>query len=299
MIIAEQDLGTPVGGTYPEFRYPCPACGSRDNLAVNVEKGTGHCFGCDLRVFVKKIEDYTRPYELIDLDDLFKEEEVEGQVIIPNHIWEHITRPLSLEGLEYLHRRGFTGDEISYYGIREGSVLYHGRVIIPTYNAQGQITFFVARDYTGTAEKKYLNPPKQLCRAGDNIWGLNNARSSPAIIICEGVFSAMAVNHYLNSQKAVAVFGKVLKDNQVSELLATRASVFWLCLDADADLSTRQWADALSRSGRVVKLCKTPSIYGEHADVCDMTREQFLRNLSAATDYDPLQLVISELEASR
>lgn len=109
MIIVEQDLGSPVGGIYPEFRYACPACGSKDNLAINLEKGTGHCFGCDLRVYVKKTEDYARQYELIDLPGLFQEEDIkESHVIIPDHIWEHITRSLSVEGRQYLYQRGFT-----------------------------------------------------------------------------------------------------------------------------------------------------------------------------------------------
>lgn len=184
------------------------------------------------------------------------------------------------------------------YRIKEGRGLYHGRVMIPTYDQEHRVSFFVARDYTGTAAKKYLNPPRQLCRAGDNIWGYDQVLTSPVVIVCEGVFSAIAANRYLGSRKAVAVFGKMLKDTQISRLLSTRASVFWLCLDADADLSMRQWADALTRSGRSVKLCKTPRSYGEHADVCDMTRDQFLENLRQGQDYDSLELEIKKLEAS-
>lgn len=293
-VMSESELGEAVGGNYPELRYPCPNCGSRDNLAVNMDRKCGRCFSCDLTVKIKEIEEFKRR-DLIDVAMLFTDKlEYEQRTIIANMIWRSITQPLTMPAYKYLLSRGLTDDIIRHYGICEGKSRYSNRIIVPTWNIEGQATFFVARDYTGQAQMKYLNPPKDMCQASMNIWNYQNI-TGPIVVICEGVFTAIRANQYLGGDKAVAVFGKVVKEYQVKKLLELPVSTYIVCLDADANDVAYDWGKELNRTGRKVYIATTPSMYGEHADITDMTESQFKENLSRAIVYDPEEWAIRRL----
>ena len=61
-------------------------------------------------------------------------------------MWEKSSNP-SISNLSYLKRRGLTHEDILKYNIGYcESGLFSNRVIIPSYDENGQLNFFVGRD---------------------------------------------------------------------------------------------------------------------------------------------------------
>jgi hypothetical protein len=76
----------------------------------------------------------------------------------------------------YLSQRGITIKQIVKYNIgycKDG--LYSRRVIIPSYNSDGQLNYFVSRSYYPDEKMKYKNPPisKNVICLESQIIGMN------------------------------------------------------------------------------------------------------------------------------
>ena len=92
---------------------------------------------------------------------------------------------------KYLYARGLTDIDFVRYGIgycMKGK--YADRVIIPSYDENNALNYFVARSLNPGTCLKYVNPDidKSNCIIFENLinWG-------EPIILCEGVFDAMAI----------------------------------------------------------------------------------------------------------
>jgi DNA primase len=223
---------------------------------------------------------------------------------------------LSNEARQYLYRRGLTDEIIRTLGIKEGLNLYpnkteinkvvydcrdySGRIMVPSLQEIGMVSFYVARDYTNSRPNKYLNPPQELCYASEDVWNLGNIpKDVKDVIICEGVFTAIAVNVACNRTLAVATYGKSVAGNSNSEdetvivtsqgekLLSRNFETYYIFYDKDARESTLKTARYLYNRGANVKIVNIlTDKYGEHADAADMTREEILYALRNAVVYD-------------
>ena len=84
----------------------------------------------------------------------------------------------------FLHNRGLTYKDILKYGIgycSEG--LYGNRVIVPAYDSDGQLNYFVGRDFYNS-KMKYKNPPIPKDVIGFDLY----INWDEPIVLCEGVF---------------------------------------------------------------------------------------------------------------
>ena len=90
----------------------------------------------------------------------------------------------------YLKKRGVSITDINKYNIGycEGG-LYNNMIIIPTYDADGRLNYFTARSFEKEAFVKYRNP--QASR--DIIPNEHFINWNLPIILCEGLFDAMAI----------------------------------------------------------------------------------------------------------
>jgi hypothetical protein len=149
----------------------------------------------------------------------------------------------------YLVDRNVDDQLIDFYHIIDGRGRYRNRVIVPTFNTDGTLAYFVARAYRpikmkakdGTLKDapKYLNPKGHGRK--HSVFNLSNAVAFDTIIITEGVFSAIAAG-----KNAVATYGKLVTDTQV-ELIANAAAgrEVIVCLDGDAHEQTVEVAGRL------------------------------------------------------
>jgi DNA primase len=75
---------------------------------------------------------------------------------------------------------------------------YNNRIIVPSYDANGELNYFIARDINPNSKKKY-DAPK--CNKNELIGLEYFINWDVPVILCEGIFDAIAINvmqyHYL------------------------------------------------------------------------------------------------------
>ena len=101
----------------------------------------------------------------------------------------------------YLYERGLTDYDFIKYNVgysRSGE--YGGRVIVPSYSSSNSLNYFIGRTYEGNYFK-YKNPETSK----DIIFFENLINWNQPIILCEGVFDAMAIK-----RNAIPLLGKGL-----------------------------------------------------------------------------------------
>ena len=102
--------------------------------------------------------------------------------------------------LVYLKKRGLTMLDILKYQIgycEKGR--YANKIIIPTYNADGILDYFVARSFEKEPSRKYDAPSSDK-----NIIGFENMINwNVPIVLCEGAFDAISIK-----RNAIPLFGK-------------------------------------------------------------------------------------------
>ena len=180
--------------------------------------------------------------------------------------------------MTYLRNRGVTEQDILYWKIgytTEGR--YRGRIIIPSFNLNGDLNYYVARTFTNS-DFKYLNPPASK----DVVFNELLLEWDEDLIITEGVFDAMEAG-----QNAVPLLGSTIRQNsKLFKKITQNDTPIFFALDPDAR----------KKEDRMIKLFLT---YGlevykiditGHEDVAEMGREEFLRRKENAvpitgTDY--------------
>lgn len=141
--------------------------------------------------------------------------------------------------LTYLHQRGFTEDTVAKYRLMYDPFGdYKDRVVIPFYE-NGRALYFQARDITGYAKSKILNPTKLGSNLGksDLLFNFDQAKKHKQARICEGWASAMSAG--LNG---VAISGKVASDRQL-HLLLTNWKDFWCCWIMEQSVKPLSWLE--------------------------------------------------------
>lgn len=158
---------------------------------------------------------------------------------------------------KYLYRRGFTDRDFLKYNIGYcTSGEYAGRVIVPSYNDNNQLNFFVGRTFED-AYHKYRNP-----ECSKDIIGFENLINwSQPIILVEGVFDAIAVK-----RNAIPILGKTLTKSLLRKLVDSKVEDIYIALDKDAFKKALEYTEKFLNMGKRVYLVdmedKDPSEMG-------------------------------------
>lgn len=167
------------------------------------------------------------------------------------------TSVLARKVKSYLYARGFTEEDFIKYNVGYcTSGEYSGRVIIPSYNAQNQLNFFVGRTYED-AYHKYKNP-----EASKDIIAFENMINwNMPIVLVEGVFDAIAVR-----RNAVPLLGKSISKALLKKIITSKVEDIYIALDRDAFKKAIEHAEMLLNMGKKVYLIdlqdKDPSTIG-------------------------------------
>jgi len=274
-----------------EHLYHCPYCGHhKKKMSVNFVLNAFKCWVCDTRgknIFrmVRKFGNYEQRQKYLELqgrldltefDDLFKEineEEVQQTVELPKEFISLCNKRLpatSQRPLAYLKSRGITKREIQLWKIgycNEGR--YSGRIIIPSFNNNGDCNYFIARSFVGH-KRKYLNPP-----CGRNII-FNELMIDWAepITIVEGVFDAIVAG-----ENSIPILGSTLRtESKLFQALAINDAQVYMALDADAKKKCNYMIQSMLKYDMEIFKVDTSLI----EDVGSITTEHFKKLKDAA-----------------
>jgi len=143
-----------------------------------------------------------------------------------NPLWKHKNTPDFRNAISYLKRRGVTIFDILKYRIgycERGE--YSGKIIIPSYDCDGQLNYFVSRAYYKADKYKHKNP-----KISKDIIGFDlTINWAEPIVLCEGAFDAIAIK-----RNAIPLFGKIIQPQLQKKIIEKRVKEIYICLDADA-----------------------------------------------------------------
>lgn len=330
----------PISNSGKEIIYLCPDCNDKSgHLYVNYDKNVFHCVRCgyagrSLSKLARKIGldvsyDYGRLYSEHEkeLDEILSSpKRVEATEVLDystdlSSLTEYYNlhcKMLSFEAYSYLLNRGISPESILKYGLCEGVNRYgeiftlngkeymgrdySGRILVPSLRRDGRVSYFVARDYIGGKSAKYLNPPKELGASSEDVYNLDIIETK-SVIICEGTFTALAINQALGKCSAVATYGKSIANrssdlsvrvtSQGEKLIYRNLDNYIMFYDKDALSEAYTNASYLHTRGACVKVVHVDpeGKYSDKADAADMTPDEIISHIKEAVEFD----VLSEL----
>jgi DNA primase len=130
-------------------------------------------------------------------------------------------------------------------------------IIIPSYDENGNLNYFMSRSFEKEPKIKTKNPPLSRNIIPFELfinWDL-------PIILCEGPFDALAIK-----RNAVPLFGKNIQPNLMKRLVESKVQKIYIALDNDAIEQALRFCEQLLDSGKEVYLVelngKDPSELG-------------------------------------
>jgi DNA primase len=289
-----------------EYLFYCKKCGhDKRKLSVNITKNVFKCWICDykgnnLSRIIKRYgnflqrQEWEKFVETVDLslslEELFsnKIEDEQEQVAIklPTQFipLSSTNLPLSsLQARKYLSSRGITKRDILRWKIgycKDGE--YKDRVIIPSFNQDGKVNYFVARSY-GKAWPPYKNPNVSK----DIVFNELYVDFKNDLVLVEGIFDA------IKAENAVPILGSSLReDSKLFQEIVKWDTTIYVALDPDAEKKAMKLIKSLLLYGvEVYKINVTG-----YKDVGEMSKEEFLKRKNGAklmTNEDYLSAVFS------
>lgn len=158
--------------------------------------------------------------------------------------------------IHYLTKRGITQADIVKYNIgycEDG--VYGGRVIVPSYDENGDLNYFIARSFYDDEKMKYKNPP--ISRDVIVFDGMVNWNEP--ITLVEGVFDSFSVK-----RNVIPLLGKFLLSKLKNKILEKGVKDVTIMLDSDAVEDSTKHTDWFMKNGvRVRNIIPTDKDAGE------------------------------------
>ena len=291
-VLGEINLHYPNKG---QISFDCPVCSydikgldkgdGKGNFEVNYHQGVYKCWACSEtygthgslnKLFFKWGNARIKStWKLIGGDFIKKTERKYEDIKLPKEYisftkGNKLTIPYK-EAYNYLRKRNINDEVISKYSIgytTEGK--YRGRIIVPSFDENEEINYFVSRSYVGH-KNKYKNPEAEKDKI---IFNEHMINWDNEVYLVEGVFDMFFV------ENSIPVLGKNLSDRLWKTLYDKCKNNIIVCLDGDA------WEDAqklyrkleggkLTNRIRLIKLPKDKDI-GDLGGIKNLKRIKLL-----------------------
>ena len=245
-----------------EQQHHCPFCHHhKKKLQVNLDTQQWHCWVCNSKG--RSISSLLRKLNVDkrDLDRLHKiygdepayspTEEYIIKLQLPKEFKQLHFKPSGLfnpiynKAVHYLTQRGITDSEIVKYNIgycEDG--LYSGRIIIPSYDENGELNYFIARSFYEDEKMKYKNPPVNR----DVIVFENQINWNEPITLVEGAFDAFSVK-----RNVIPLLGKFLLSKLKNKIFEKGVKEITIMLDSDAIEDSTKHSEWFMKNGIKVK----------------------------------------------
>ena len=259
------------------YSYHCPFCHHpKPKLEVNLTenregKNPWHCWTCDvrgttIRSLFKQLkvssEKFGELSSLVKTSKSIKETQVVNSVSLPKEFTRlstcNINDIYARHALAYLKNRNINKYDILKYDIGYcSSGLYAKMIILPTYDKDGTLNYFTARSFEKEPYIKYRNPSASR----DIIPNEHLINWNIPIILCEGLFDAMAIK-----RNAIPLLGKNIQSSLMKRIVTSQVDKIYIALDRDAMKQALRFCEMLLAEGKEVYLIdlqdKDPSEMG-------------------------------------
>ena len=242
--ILDDVLGPGTSMKGDEQAHYCPFCHHhKKKLQINIQTQKWHCWVCDSKG--KRIQSLLRRlhvdshklkkiYEIYGDDYVVYSNNTEDEKVelrLPNEFRSLLEEPKGLNPTfrkvkEYARKRGITQGDIKRYNIGYcDSGHYANRIIIPSYDNDNRLNYFIARSVFDEEKFKYKNPPVSK----NVIMFENQINWQEPITLVEGVFDAMAVK-----RNAIPLLGKFIPKTLNDTIYKKEVKSINILLDEDA-----------------------------------------------------------------
>lgn len=265
-----------------QISFDCPVCSDekgldhgdgKGNLEINYGKHVYKCWSCGEtygtqgplgKLFDKfGSKKQKKLYNLIKPEEL-KQEDIkrpklrlpEGYISFENSNPKFIPH---IEAMRYLTSRGITDEMIKKYKIGytvTGDFAY--RIIVPSYNSEGVLNYFVARAWV-PKKMKYKNPTAEKDQIIFNEGAVDWKKD---VYLCEGVFDSFFLSN------PIVMLGKKMSKLLFETLYTKAEGNIIICTDGDAFKDGVKLYHELNGGilYNKIKIIKLPS----DKDVCDL-----------------------------
>lgn len=265
-----------------QISFDCPVCSDekgldhgdgKGNLEINYGKHVYKCWSCGEtygtqgplgKLFDKfGSKKQKKLYNLIKPEEL-KQEDIkrpklrlpEGYISFENSNPKFIPH---IEAMRYLTSRGITDEMIKKYKIGytvTGDFAY--RIIVPSYNSEGVLNYFVARAWV-PKKMKYKNPTAEKDQIIFNEGAVDWKKD---VYLCEGVFDSFFLSN------PIVMLGKKMSKLLFETLYNKAEGNIIICTDGDAFKDGVKLYHELNGGilYNKIKIIKLPS----DKDVCDL-----------------------------
>ena len=278
-----------------QFAWMCPFCNHyKPKLEVNILKSVWHCWVCDkkgrsLFTLLKGMRATKAQFDELSglVDDKPRKFIKDDKTIVKlpeefKPMWEKSSNPFYKNALSYLRRRGITHEDILKYNIGYcESGLFSNRVIIPSYDENGKLNFFVGRDIYDSP-MKYKNSATSKDVVGFELF----INWSEPLVLCEGPFDAMAIK-----RNAIPLLGKNIQSNLLKRIVQSTVKKIYIALDTDAIKQALKHCEYLLNQGKEVYLVEL-----DGKDPSDLGFSYFtklIQNTEPIDQYDLMEKKIS------
>ena len=285
-----------------EHLFFCPKCDHhKRKLSVNISKNVFKCWVCEysginLYRLVRKYGNFAQrkkwgefngAVELDKFEDAVKSlfesktgssEEIEKTIKLPEEFISLTGSKLPLSSIparKYLKDRNITQSDILYWKIGYcPSGQYRNRIIIPSFNLEGKVNFFVARSYDNE-DYKYMNPKVRRNSVIFNHLFLDFQKD---IVITEGIFDAIVAG-----PNAAPILGSNLKEgSKLFQNIIANDTPVYIALDSDMDKNAIKLIDSFLKYD--IELYKVD--ISPFKDVGEMTKAEFLERKKEAAFFN-------------
>jgi len=263
-----------------QISFNCPVCDddrNKHNLEVNYIDNVYKCWSCGDsegthgplgRIFDKYgNKKHKKLYNVLKPETVVKRERPKKTLKLPDSFTlfkdSSPVYPVRRQAMNYLKSRGITDEMIERYGIGFCDKGDHsGRIVVPSYNKNGELNYYIARSWNPMSKAKYKNPEAEKDKI---IFWENLIDWNKDIFLVEGAFDGLFL------ENSIPMLGKHMSELLFETLYMNAKGKITICLDSDA------WENAVKlyhelNGGEMwgrIKLIKLP----DDKDIADLRGE--------------------------
>ena len=263
-----------------QIAFNCPICDedrNKGNLEINYHEHVFKCWSCgdvnEMKGHLGKLIDQYGNKKQKKVYSIFKPEEIKVKEVKKPKLKlpEGYTKfkdsssayPIRRQAYSYITKRGITDDKVDKFEIGfcdKGS--HSGRIIIPSYDDNNNLTYYIARSWDPTTRAKYKNPEAEKDKI---IFNERLIDWKKDIYLVEGVFDSIFL------ENSIPMLGKHMSELLFNTLYSKAEGNIIIALDADA------WSESVKlyhelNGGKLwgkIKVIKLPN----DSDIADLRGE--------------------------